>query len=288
MGSEMCIRDRSLPKRRGPPIFGFRRASVMDPEDEITAESPSMTYSATPLGKRVARLYLNPLSGRILRDGAARAMSILSGRDETGQVSPMGLLHLVSCTPDFMPLWIRKNDFDKVQAALHGHEREFLAESVDLEDDRRMKAALVIQSWMEEDGFEEIESEWGVQPGDLRSRVELAEWLLYSTRQIVADDDELSMMGREAHRTLVEAIDEVHRRVRYGCKSDLLGLVSLRGVGRVRAREMAKLLGVSEASDIAELTERDISMLSDLRGWSPRLVENLVQTASRAVRRRAR
>ncbi|MDC0212296.1 DEAD/DEAH box helicase [Euryarchaeota archaeon] len=278
----------SLPKRRGPPIFGFRRASVMDPEDEITAESPSMTYSATPLGKRVARLYLNPLSGRILRDGAARAMSILSGRDETGQVSPMGLLHLVSCTPDFMPLWIRKNDFDKVQAALHGHEREFLAESVDLEDDRRMKAALVIQSWMEEDGFGEIESEWGVQPGDLRSRVELAEWLLYSTRQIVADDDELSMMGREAHRTLVEAIDEVHRRVRYGCKSDLLGLVSLRGVGRVRAREMAKLLGVSEASDIAELTERDMSMLSDLRGWSPRLVENLVQTASRAVRRRAR
>ena len=52
----------------------------------------------------------------------------------------------------------------------------------------------------------------------------------------------------------MEAIDEVHRRVRYGCKSDLLGLVSLRGVGRVRAREMAKLLGVSEASDIAELT----------------------------------
>ena len=59
-------------------------------------------------------------------------------------------------------------------------------------------------------------------------------------------------------------------------------------MGRVRAREMAKLLGVSEASDIAELTERDMSMLSDLRGWSPRLVENLVQIASRAVRRRAR
>ncbi|MEC7744049.1 MAG: DEAD/DEAH box helicase [Candidatus Thermoplasmatota archaeon] len=277
-----------LPKRRGPPIFGFRKASIIEPEESISAESPSMTYSATPLGKRVARLYLNPLSGRILRDGASRAMSILSGRDESGQVSPMGLLHLVSCTPDFMPLWIRKNDFDRVQAALHGHEREFLAESIDLEDDRRMKAALVIQSWMEEDSFEAIETDWGVQPGDLRSRVELAEWLLYSTRQIVADDDELSLMGREAHRTLVEAIDEVHRRVRYGCKSDLLGLVALRGVGRVRAREMARLLGVSEASDIAELTERDRSMLSDLRGWSPKLVDNLVQTASRAVRRRSR
>jgi len=282
------VRRNIQSKRRGPAIFGFRKASVIDPEEEISAESPSMTYSATPLGKRIARLYLNPLSGRILRDGASRAMSILTGRDESGQVSPMGLLHLVSCTPDFMPLWIRKNDFDKVQAALHGHEREFLAEAVDMEDDRRMKAALVIQSWMEEDGFGTIESEWGVQPGDLRSRVELAEWLLYSTRQIVADDDELSLMGRDAHRTLVEAIDEVHRRVRYGCKTDLLGLVALRGVGRVRAREMTTLLGVSEASDVAELTERDQSMLADLRGWSPKLVDNLVQTASRAMRRRSR
>ena len=282
------VRRNIQSKRKGPAIFGFRKASVIDPEEEISAESPSMAYSATPLGKRISRLYLNPLSGRILRDGASRAMSILTGRDESGQVSPMGLLHLVSCTPDFMPLWIRKNDFDKVQAALHGHEREFLAEAVDMEDDRRMKAALVIQSWMEEDGFGKIESEWGVQPGDLRSRVELAEWLLYSTRQIVADDDELSLMGRDAHRTLVEAIDEVHRRVRYGCKTDLLGLVALRGVGRVRAREMSSLLGVSEASDVAELTERDQSMLADLRGWSPKLVDNLVQTASRAMRRRSR
>ena len=51
---------------------------------------------------------------------------------------------------------------------------------------------------------------------------------------------------------------------------------------------MARLLGVSEASDIAELTEKDRSMLSDLRGWSPKLVENLVKTASRAVRSRSR
>jgi helicase len=247
-----------------------------------------MAYNATPLGKRVAQLYLNPISGRIIRDGLGRAMATLTGEDDYGQVSPLSLLHLVSCTPDFLPLWPRKGDYDAIQAALHGHEREFLTEAVDLDEERRMKGVLVLQSWTEEARVEHVERDWGVQPGDLRGRVELAEWLLYATRRILAEDEQLSSMDRNAHRTLVEAVDEIHRRVRYGCKADLLGLVALRGVGRSRARQMVDLLGVSNATDVAALTERDMQKLSDLRGWSPQLVDGVVATASRTVRRGSR
>ena len=56
---------------------------------------------------------------------------------------------------------------------------------------------------------------------------------------------------------------------------------------RRRARQMVDLLGVSNAADLAVLTERDMEKLSDLRGWSPRLVEGIGNTASRAVRRRS-
>ena len=73
--------------------------------------------------------------------------------------------------------------------------------------------------------------------------------------------------------------------MRNGCKADLLGLVSLRGIGRVRARQMVKTLGVANATDVAALTERDMQRLSDLHGWSPRLVDGLVATAGRAIRR---
>lgn len=273
--------------RRGPPIFGFRKASMHDSYESDPPEPPSMAYGATALGKRVAQLYLNPISGRIIRDGLGRAMATLTGEDDYGQVSPLSLLHLVSCTPDFMPLWPRRNDYDAIQAALHGHEREFLAEPIDLDEERRMKGVLVLQSWTEESRIERIEEEWGVQPGDLRGRVELAEWLLYATRRILAEDEELASLDKSSHRTLVEAVDEMHRRVRYGCKADLLGLVALRGVGRSRARQMANLLGVSNASDVAALTERDRERLSDLRGWSPQLVDGLVATAGRAVGRRS-
>ncbi len=242
-------------------------------------DSPAMVYSATSLGLRISRLYLNPVSGKILKDGLDNAMRILTGLDNTKQISPFSLLHLVTCTPDFIPLWPQKKDFPKIQDAIYGHEKELLTESVDLEDEGRMKGALVLQEWTEETSINEFEKEWNVQPGDLRSRVDLAEWLLFSTRAILMDDEELSGMDTKSHRLLFEAIDETHRRVRYGCKSDLISLVSLRGIGRVRAREMVEKLGVSNVRDVAMLTENDKIKLSELRGWSMKLVDRIVKNA---------
>ena len=276
---------RRLTPRRGPAIFGFKKASMYKPSDSFIPEPAAMTYAPTQLGARVSRLYLNPISGRIIQDGLRKAIGIISGEDNVGQVSPLSLLHLASCTPDFLPLWPRKNDYGAIQEVLHGREREFLSTTTDLEEERRMKGALVVNSWMDEDSLDSIENDWGVQAGDLRSRVELIEWLLYAMRRILSEDEDLGMMDRSAHKILYESIDEVHRRVRYGCKADILGLVAIRGVGRVRAREMSDTLGVNDASDLSTITERDKSRLSDLRGWSPKLVDKLVDSANKAVRR---
>ena len=48
---------------------------------------------------------------------------------------------------------------------------------------------------------------------------------------------------------------------------------------------MSDTLGVSDVSDLSAITERDKSRLSDLRGWSPKLVDKLVDSAIKAVRR---
>jgi helicase len=271
--------------RKGPAIFGFKKASSYEVEEVEQPDTQAMVYSATPLGVRVSRLYLNPISGKIIKDGLTNAMRVLIGLDKQRQISPFSLLHLVTCTPDFIPLWPQKKDMGKIQDALFGHGRELLTNSVDLDDERRMKGVLVLQSWIEELSINDLEDEWNVQPGDLRSRVDLAEWLLYSTRTILMDDSELISMDKKSHRILFEAIDEMHRRVRYGCKSDLLALISLKGVGRVRAREMATLLGVSNLNDIASLTENDKIKLSELRGWSMKLVNNVVNNASQVAKR---
>jgi len=275
----------TLSPRKGPAIFGFSRASQRITSEPSLPDPASMTYSSTPLGNRVARLYLNPISGRMIHDGMQRAMRIMIGTDDVHQLSPMSLLHLVACTPDFLALWPRKEEAERIQTAIHSHQREFLTEAVDADIERRMKGVLVLEDWINEARMEDLENNWNVQPGDVRSRVDLAEWLLYAMREILNDDDELRRLDPSQHKVLVDLVSELHRRISHGCKSDLLGLVSIRGIGRTRAREMVDLLGVENASDVAALTERDRDKLASLRGWSIRLVDNLVEAASRPTRR---
>ena len=122
-----------------------------------------------------------------------------------------------------------------------------------------------------------------MQPGDLRSRTELAEWILYAVRRILVEDEDFKIMNEQAHNILIRSIDEIHKRVKYGCKSDLLGLVALRGIGRSRAREMVDTLGIMNIKDVILLTDNDKYKLSDLRGWSEKLVENIIISANQLL-----
>ena len=49
---------------------------------------------------------------------------------------------------------------------------------------------------------------------------------------------------------------------------------------------MVNLLSVETALDVASLTRRDRDRLAELRGWSPKLVENVMNEANRVSRRR--
>ncbi len=86
---------------------------------------------------------------------------------------------------------------------------------------------------------------------------------------------------------MVELIDEVRLRVRHGCKTDLLQLVALRNVGRVRARTLAGL-GLRSLADIVEMTERDRRKIADERGWSMQLVNGIVKQAAQLSGRKKR
>ena len=45
---------------------------------------------------------------------------------------------------------------------------------------------------------------------------------------------------------------------------------------------MSDTLGVTTSSDLRLLTEKDMAKLADIRGWSPKLVENLINSASKS------
>ena len=275
---------KGLSNRKGPAIFGFSRASSIEKSQLESVEALTMTYSATMLGRSVARLYLSPLSGRALYDGLIRASQILLGIDAVGQISPFSLVHLVTSTADFQKFWVKGSEIDQMEASSIAHEREKLLPPDPLDELECVKSTLILMEWMEEAKMADLERRWGVQPGDLRSRVEAAEWLLRASIRILSDSEHESLSDLTVASPLLEILKETRTRLQHGCKPDIIPLVGIRGVGRSRARDLVNRLSVESVRDVASMTNNDLEKLGGLQGWSTKLASNIRKEASRIVK----
>ncbi len=281
----------STPRPKRPAVIGFQTAgelSTPSPE-EIIPDSPAMTYIATPFGERVSRMYLDPLSGLILREGLRKARKILCRIIEDRSISPWALLHLITSTPDFPPLWPSGKQMQMMTQKAHAMSDQTLLESHELnalgylpEAESLAKSTWTLNHWIDESSLRDIEGELGVAPGDLRVRVDHADWLMNAARQICANDDETDSLLIDADVELIEILDIMRKRIPNGCKEDLLSLISIRGVGRVRARTIANH-GYRTPLEVCRITKNAAQKLADERGWSPQLVQNIMQAAERAI-----
>ena len=107
----------------------------------------------------------------------------------------------------------------------------------------------MIIDWIGEKAESFICDRYGVGPGDIRRHIETADWLLYSTGRIAS----LLDMAK-VERTL----KDLRQRVKYGIREELLELSGLRGIGRVRARNLFNS-GYITLSRIREASIKDLS-----------------------------
>jgi helicase len=182
--------------------------------------------SATTLGHTVSRLYLDPMSAATIVDG-------LEASD--GEPTPLGLYHLVSRTPDMYELYLRSGDRETYTEIAYERESELLgatpSEFADVEFEdwlSAVKTAKLLEDWAEERDEDDLTTRYGIGPGDIRSKVDTAEWLLGAAEEIAAELD----LG------VTNAVREARMRVEHGVKAELLELVGIRGVGRKRARRL--------------------------------------------------
>jgi len=177
----------------------------------------------TSLGMLTAQLYIDPMSARIIIDS-------LTG---VQKVTPISLFHLIGCTSDMQTLYLKSKDHQILDAFIYQHKDEFLYPMPSGEEGeeiwlRALKTALVLNEWIDEVFEDRIEERFSVGAGDIYNVVESAKWLLYASSR-------LSSMAIPA---AYNAISTVMLRTQHGVKSELLPLVKLRDIGRVRARRM--------------------------------------------------
>ena len=220
---------------------------------------------ATGLGHTVSRLYLDPMSAAEIVDGLEAA-----GEEPT----PLGLYHLVSRTPDMYELYLKSGDRAEYTELAYERETEFLgAMPSEFEDVRfeswlsALKTARMLEDWAEEVDEDRITERYGVGPGDVRGKVDTAEWLLNAAEQLAADLD----LG------VTPAIREAKKRVEYGVSDELLDLAGVRGVGRKRARRLYDA-GIESRSQLREADKSVV--LGALRGRE-KTAETVLENAGR-------
>ncbi len=165
-------------------------------------------FLATELGKLASILYLHP----------ATAISFKDTLQLYDNITIIGLLQVITRAYDFTPkIPLRNKDKEEL---------ELLDDEMLIEEECN-RSLLGLYAWINEHSERFILERLDIEPGDLYRIIESADWLLYSFSQFAKSINKLDILSE---------INRLDARIKYGVKEELLGLVSIKDIGRVRAR----------------------------------------------------
>jgi helicase len=201
--------------------------------------------STTPYGKLVNRLYLDPYTGLLF-------MSFIEQVKKRDKLNPFAVLHLLFCSSEFKFLRVTQSEFNKYED--ESYKLELMTDQNIVEYDRyvsAIKMAHVIDDWINERNERDIEEEYKILPGEFYTMLESLRWLSYSLKEFFK-----ALGARYAD------ISRLSMRVKHGVKDELVPLIAIPEVGRVRARRMYSR-GIRS---FADAKSADLQLLSSVLG----------------------
>jgi helicase len=206
------------------------------------------SFSATILGRRVAELYIDPLT----------ANHLVECLKCSAKPSSFALFQMVANTIEMRPLLsVRQREMDSVQEQLLKSallEQEPSVYEPEYDDFlNSIKTAMFFNDWADEKDEEYLLEAYNVRPGELKVKIDNADWLLYAAGEIARI---LKQHG------MIREIAKLRMRLKYGAREELLPLLQLKEIGRVRARALFR----NGIKDIADVKKADIATLSQILG----------------------
>ncbi|MDD3374807.1 MAG: DEAD/DEAH box helicase [Candidatus Omnitrophica bacterium] len=225
-------------------------------EEEQLVEKSGFRYFATAFGHCVSRLYIDPITGIILRNGLKKI------HENKAPLTVVGLLHLICCCPDTeRTVNLAKSIYDDLENFAAEYREDFVMTRNDVAelDDMffymtTLKTAWFLSCWIDEEKEENICEKFNMGPGDIHRHTESVRWIFHAASVIA----ELFKFKRLTFET-----EDLRNRVRYGIREELLELVSLKGVGRVRARNLFEK-GHKRLSELKFVSLDDLSSVDQI------------------------
>ena len=209
-------------------------------EQEELVKSKNGRYISTEFGKRTSLLYIDPITAVAFRTALERVERV-EGKHT------IGFLHLITGSPDFYPkLSLRKKDYDELSLMIRDRGKELL---YDLSEYDCTRSFWALCEWIEETSEKILSDKMGVEPGDMHRMVEMTDWLAYSLYEVA------KILRRE---DILPELYNLRTRIRYGVKEELLPLVALEGIGRVRARSLYAA-GITDVGKISRVPQNKLA-----------------------------
>ncbi len=213
---------------------------------KFISENPGK-LQPTRIGRRVTELYLDPLTAHDF---------IQSLKPHKSRIYPFGITQLISNTIEMSPLLsIRSGDFSELDNLIAEREHMFLQhipQQWDIAFDRflqSVKTAMFFEAWINEKTEDQILSKFRVAPGELRGRLHIADWLIYSLQELAL------LLGA---KEILKHIRKARARLKYGVREDLIPLVRLKSIGRIRARKLYNA-GLKSIADLRKIPLQSLS-----------------------------
>jgi len=227
---------------------------IMRSGDEFSSanELEDEKFKPTIIGKRAAELYLDPLTAYFI-------ITCLRNASDK-KIDAFSFLQMISHTLEIRPmLKVGIREHDKIQESMLEYMDLLLEEEPSMYEPEyedflnSVKTAMMFEQWINEQDEEFLLEEYNIRPGELRAKLEIADWLLYATEEIC------KMLH---YQSLIKEIVKLRLRMRYGVKEELLPLVRLENIGRVRAR----ILFRNRLKDLKDVKSADLTTLTQLLG----------------------
>lgn len=213
-------------------------------------EAQEDKLEATLLGKRVSELYLDPYTAHGLIEGMRKA---------TGKKpNTFTYLNLFTHCLELKPLLnVKVAEYEKVEEKTLN--QAFLVDLPSVYDDeyeyflKTVKTAMFFEYWTQEKTEEFLLEHYGIRPGEINIKRERMDWLIFGAQELC----------RILHFPSVQKdLAKLRMRVKHGVKEELLPLLKLKQIGRVRAR----LLYRNGITGIDAVKKADIGKLTSLLG----------------------
>ena len=243
-----------LTKYQGNQIISFEIESLLTYlRDEKLIIMRNDLLFATKFGKRISLLYIDPKTGIQFKNNldtySGNKHNIHDINSNKHENNVINFLYWICDCYDFYPkLTLRQNETEYFQRLFQKHKLGSYGLS---NIDYTLKNLVILLEWIDESSEANLNEKIGVEPGDLHRMVETTYWLLYCLYEIA------KLIER---KDLLPEINILRLRIRHGVKSELIPLIQLEGIGRIRARSLYRA-GITDVAMIEKISESKLGSI---------------------------